>query len=295
MDAAKQRARDLRRQLRSLQQKKRRADKIEFRQSMRRQPSSCRALLVYFLAEWDLDAVIDFVRGRGQRQWQSKQPRSAEEATSIVASVQAAWVARSARVGPHPSSWPDVSGKDYRVASRFVLERRLYSRLWMQNCVHGVAPSRAQLVDQVGVLNAEWPPAVREATCLGRASARTQGKWLASFRRRRWQARIGVLKVQEDLPVEVMQAKVGLRLLRKGLRPRNGPKKDAAWRSRFWGRGLLLKTLKSRLCFWYLFRGRLAAPKLGTIFCGWFWGPRRWQSSNGQTQPQRLLAGHRCY
>lgn len=182
-----------------------------------------------------------------------------------------------------------------RTCCRFVLGRRLYSWVWMQNCVHGVAPSRAQLVDQVGVLNAEWPPAVREATCLGRASARTQGKWLASFRRRRWQARIGVLKVQEDLPVEVMQAKVGLRLLRKGLRPRNGPKKDAAWRSRFWGRGLLLKTLKSRLCFWYLFRGRLAAPKLGTIFCGWFWGPRRWQSSNGQTQPQRLLAGHRCY
>ena len=73
--------------------------------------------------------------------------------------------------------------------------------------MHGVAPSRAQLVDQVGVLNAEWPPAVREATCLGRASARAQRKWLGSFRRR-WQARIGVLKVQEDLPVEVMQVKV---------------------------------------------------------------------------------------
>ena len=208
MDAPKQRVKELRRQIRLLQQRKRRAEKAQVLRSAQHQPTSSRTLLVYALALQRSDIVVDFVRGCGQHRQQSNEPSSADEATSITACVQAAWMERSAQLGPDPTIWPDVSRKDYRVACRFVLEWRLYSWLWEQNCIHGVAPSRGQLVEQVRLLNADWEVGLRVATWLAKASARTQRKWMASFRRR-WRARIGVLKVQDDIPAEVMRAKAG--------------------------------------------------------------------------------------
>ena len=172
---------------------------------MHRLPSSSWTLLVYAIANWDCNAAIDFLRGRGQKKWRSKLLGSAEEAASIVAGVRAAWAERSAAHGHDPTLWPDVSGKNYRVACRFVLEWKLYGWISVQNCIHGVAPSRSLLVEQVGVLSA----GLSAIGCgLATTSARMQRKWLARFRRR-WQARIGVLKVQEDVPLELRRSKAG--------------------------------------------------------------------------------------
>ena len=121
--------------------------------------------------------------------------------------------------GPDPTAWAHVTPKDNVVACRYVVEHRLCSWLRAQNFVHGVAPSRSQIMEQgPKLLPTNLPAATKSAMeKIFAASARTQRKWLASFRRR-WHARIGMLRVHDHVPPELRNSKVS-RMSIEGIDP----------------------------------------------------------------------------
>ena len=82
-----------------------------------------------------------------------------------------------------------------------------------QNAVQGVAPSRAQLIDQaLALVPSSVPDMIRKKVVAALASsARSQRRWLAKFRHR-WGLRLGKLKVQSALSIEEKQKKDGQRL-----------------------------------------------------------------------------------
>ena len=85
--------------------------------------------------------------------------------------------------------------------------------------MHGVAPSRSQIMEQgPKLLPTNLPAATKSAMeKIFAASARTQRKWLASFRRR-WHARIGMLRVHDHVPPELRNSKVS-RMSIEGIDP----------------------------------------------------------------------------
>ena len=95
-------------------------------------------------------------------------------------------------------------------ACTFILQRRLYTWLCQQNCKHGVAPSRLQMVRRaLALVPLECPLEVQASVATSlRSSARQQRKWLRRFRQV-WGARLGVLKNISSLSPQDMQEKAG--------------------------------------------------------------------------------------
>ena len=86
-------------------------------------------------------------------------------------------------------------------ACTFILHRQLYVWLCKQNCEHGVAPSRTQMIRRaLSVVPSDCPVEVQ--ACV---EAR---KWLRRFRRV-WGARVGSLQPIATLSVQEMQEKAG--------------------------------------------------------------------------------------
>ena len=92
----------------------------------------------------------------------------------------------------------------------FIVHRRLYKWLCDQNCRHGVAPSRAQMIKRaLAMVPSDCPLEVQaSAKAPLRSSPRRQRKWLRRFRQV-WGARLGVLKNISPLSVMEMQEKAG--------------------------------------------------------------------------------------
>ena len=196
----------LRRRIRALQQKKRRA--ISAQNKALQASSSPRTLLVFYFSGFQPEIVADFLGGRGQSKLQV-QPTDLGTKKVAVNEVKFEFEQEIAQRGADPTVWAHVTLKDKVVACRYVVEHRLCSWLRVQNFVHGVAPSRNQIMEQgLKLLPANLPAAIQSA--IGKifaASARTQRKWLASFRRR-WHARVGILKVHDHVPPELRKSKV---------------------------------------------------------------------------------------
>ncbi|CAJ1424620.1 unnamed protein product [Effrenium voratum] len=108
---------------------------------------------------------------------------------------------------------PALCGRRAACAARYVVEHQLFGWIVEQNSEHGVAPSRDQLVEKALCFTpSTLPSEVRRALAASfNAQPRAQRKWLARFRAR-WGARLGVLKVQEVVPLEERQAKARRRL-----------------------------------------------------------------------------------
>ena len=100
---------------------------------------------------------------------------------------------------------------DQVLAARYVLEYNLFHWLYYQNTVQGVAPTRSQLVEKAQAfipksMSVEGQERVRSLVA---GEPRAQRKWLARFKQY-WDARLGILRVQDALPVDVLQAKAAL-------------------------------------------------------------------------------------
>jgi len=115
-------------------------------------------------------------------------------------------------------------------ACLFILQYRLFMWLGLQNCVHGVAPSRVQMIRYaLSATPTECPLEVQMLVQKPlRGSARRQRKWLQNFRRL-WGARVGVLRSVPAIPVREMQEKAGYRVML----PKISCKCDALFGSRF--------------------------------------------------------------
>ncbi|CAJ1383501.1 unnamed protein product, partial [Effrenium voratum] len=140
--------------------------------------------MVYNYSGRDPAITVDFVYGRGQ-----SRRRHLEE------------------------GMPALCGRRAACAARYVVEHQLFGWIVEQNSEHGVAPSRDQLVEKALCFTpSTLPSEVRRALAASfNAQPRAQRKWLARFRAR-WGARLGVLKVQEVVPLEERQAKARRRL-----------------------------------------------------------------------------------
>lgn len=170
--------------------------------------ASKRAWLVYAFNSWSPEAAADFVYSRGRACVCDHEPCSAE-VEAVRRALQSAFAKQMGAQGCEAI----ISGsakKDQVHACRFLLERNLYQYIFAQNSVHGVAPSRQQLIDKTLELLSSQTHVPEEVQAVVRrpltSRARTQRKWLASFRAR-WGARIGAVKVQEHVPLEEMREK----------------------------------------------------------------------------------------
>ena len=198
---------EIQRQIRNLQQQQRRRGHFSKKIFLQRHPSSTCTLLVFHFSGHDTRVALDFMRGRGRAKGKVSNPSSEERKTLCVA-VQEHFAARVEHGGCDPTAWVGVTQRELILSARFVLERCLYDWVWQQNCVKGVAPSRNQLMEEgAKLLPATVPePAKTSLQTVFQSAARTQRKWLASFRFR-WDARIGALRIQEHVPRHVMQSK----------------------------------------------------------------------------------------
>ncbi|CAJ1456960.1 unnamed protein product, partial [Effrenium voratum] len=152
--------------------------------------------MVYNYSGRDPAITVDFVYGRGQ-----SRRRHLEEASGMQA------------VAIFTDGMPALCGRRAACAARYVVEHQLFGWIVEQNSEHGVAPSRDQLVEKALCFTpSTLPSEVRRALAASfNAQPRAQRKWLARFRAR-WGARLGVLKVQEVVPLEERQAKARRRL-----------------------------------------------------------------------------------
>lgn len=190
---AEEQVKELSRQIRALHQKKRRLSaRTKTEAEFPRSPSSQRVVLIHRISGQAADVTSDYVRGLGQPRCTAVE-LTAEQVQTILKDVTAA-------TERYAAGAPRIS--EAALAARYVMEHRLYAWVLEQNCVFGVAPSRAQLVQQalLGVptdLSAD----VKQTVQLGlTATARTQRKWLARFRAR-WGARLGILKTEDSVSV----------------------------------------------------------------------------------------------
>ena len=212
--SAKEELEDINRAIRAVSQKRRRLSAKMLRQeSLPNPPSSKRAVLVYSLSGYGFDVTVDYVAGLGL----AGEHLSKQKKRAIFAEVERASVCLASDGFAASAGW-----RDQVAACRYVLEHRLYSWVTMQNCEFGVAPSRAQLVEQALMFQPTGAPAnvSRYMTSVLSGPPRSQRKWLARFRAR-WGARLGVLKIEDYVSPEEMKQKalrfqVVLRLVVEG-------------------------------------------------------------------------------
>lgn len=199
--SAKEELKDINRAIRAVSQKRRRLSaKIQRQESLPNPPSSKRALLVYSWSGYAFGATVDYVAGLGP----AGADLSEQKKSAIFAEVERALVCLTSDSGFAASAgW-----RDQVTACRYVLEHRLYSWVTMQNCEFGVAPSRAQLIEQALMFQPTGAPTnvSRYMTSVLSGPPRSQRKWLARFRAR-WAARLGVLKIEEHVSPEEMKQK----------------------------------------------------------------------------------------
>ena len=107
----------LRRQIRALQQKKRRLSSAQ--KKTLHASSSPRTLLVFHFSSFQPEIVADFLLGRGQSKLQL-QPPDLGAKNAIVNDVKSGFEQEMALCGPDPTAWAHVTPKDNVVACRYV-------------------------------------------------------------------------------------------------------------------------------------------------------------------------------
>ena len=198
---------ELSREIRAVQQRKRRLEAVS---ASTRQGALMHAIasplvgVVYNYSGRDPAITVDFVYGRGQSRRRHLEEASGMQAVAIFTDVEKVFSQNSGDASA-------VRAQGRVRCARYVVEHQLFGWIVEQNSEHGVAPSRDQLVEKaLCFMPSTLPSEVRRALAASfNAQPRAQRKWLARFRAR-WGARLGVLKVQEVVPLEERQAKARL-------------------------------------------------------------------------------------
>ena len=203
----------LREEVRNLGKRKRRLERCKTTLDTSSLPPA--ALMVFVLANYNAEVAVDFLRGKGRSVPSELQERCHDD---LVAWVETACIETpdltlrdlldAPEAGCKPAAAKTKRG-NLRLAGRYVLEHALFQWTVSQNTVHGVAPSRALLMSHaLGIVPPSLPDCVRaELQHPLRGSARTQRKWLRSFRQR-WGAWVGGLPQRKHLPHELIYGKV---------------------------------------------------------------------------------------
>ena len=191
---------ECRRRMRALQQRKRRLEARMAKSGCLSPRDVDLACLVHTFSQNSRAAAAHFVRGWGRR----SKPKAHSD-TSVEELVEdVVWSCQAGLAETAPLM-------DQVLAARYVLEYKLFHWLYYQNTVQGVAPTRSQLVEKAQAftpksMSVEGQERVRSLVA---GEPRAQRKWLARFRQH-WGARLGILRVQDALPVDVLQAKAAL-------------------------------------------------------------------------------------
>jgi hypothetical protein len=211
-DIRRQQQADLRREIRNLGKRKRRLERSHAVSEPKALPTV--ALMVYVVADYNAEVAVDFLKGKGRGKQSYVVEHSQED---LVAWVETACLdtpdatLRDLLDEPAADDAPSTAKckrRDLMQAGRYVLEHALFQWTVNQNTVHGVAPSRDLLVSHArGIIPSSLPQSVRARLSSPlNSSARTQRKWLRSFRRR-WGARVGGLPNRKHLPQELIRSK----------------------------------------------------------------------------------------
>ena len=188
---------DVQRRLRALQKKcsKRRLMQERAQKGRRCAPTSRACLFVFVQSGRATEVAVDFVSGRG---WNtSGQLLDEQERQELAAEIEWAYIRAPLEDIVMLETKPQelCSWQDLVAGTR--------------NVEQGLAPSRSQLVEQalanIPTLTPEDVKAYLNTVLA--SSDRSQRRWLAKFRRR-WGARLGILKPCSTLPLKEKQSKV---------------------------------------------------------------------------------------
>jgi len=280
---------DVRQQLRRLQKqtanakRKKQGRVLRHGQGWRCSPSSPPCLVVLEYSGGIADVAADFVQGRGC--WKKRTFVAAAsgicsgERRQLVSDIESAYdtapLSQIARLCGNPVQAGLVSGAQMLKILRWLMERSLTAWVEEQNAVHGVAPSRAQLVEQALCAIPALAPQFyqQKLRSLLVTTPRSQRRWLATFRLR-WGLRIGKLKLCSHLSVQEKQSKEHLGQARFWLclgKPKLGA---------YPGNNSISKYNPIANPF----LGVSGAPVFGCVFLA-----RLWLISNGSTQPAQPL------
>lgn len=231
----------VRRRLHVLQKRAQRA-KRQKSQGCRCAQSNPSCLLVLIYSGGAPEVIADFVQGRG---WWKRQDLvagcvgDAQEVTAGIESVYDALpLSQIAQLHGDPVKAGLVTASQMLTVLLWLVERSLYNWIETQNAVQGVAPSRAQLVDQaVSAIPPLAPDVWKEKVRLRLAgNQRCQRRWLAKFRLR-WGLRLGKLKTCNQLSVAEKQSKESL----------GEPVFGSVWECSMWECVSVEKHLKGRI------------------------------------------------
>jgi len=171
-------------------------------------PRSPSCFLVFAYTGKSAAVAAEFVQGRG---WRKGQGQPCSSNVDLVADIESSHgLAEATRIAAVQQDPKQAGCQEHEVVAvlRWLVERALYEWVETQNTENGVAPSRAQLVEQARTTSASLAPEslLRRVSAALLGSSRSQRRWLAKFRAR-WGLRLGKLKAQSPLSLEQKRAK----------------------------------------------------------------------------------------
>ena len=172
----------------------------------------CLVLLVY--TGGNAEVAANFLQGQGWWRWRTLHVAAlpAEDRSKLLADLESQYdnvpLAQIAAVQVDPVKAGICRERDAFSVIKWLVEHSLFDWVQKQNTLHGVAPSRRQLVDKalsaIPVLAPERLQQRVRSSLFG--TSRSQRKWLAKFRVR-WGLRLGKLHIHSRLSVKEKQAK----------------------------------------------------------------------------------------
>lgn len=200
---------DVRRRLRALQKQAAKQAKSREREDVK---SKFFSILVLLYSGGAADVVADYVQGRGRCKRRGLSPSCTVSQEQLVANVHAMYdalpVSQLAALEDDPVAAGLVTEHQMLSVLSWLVQRCLHAWVHKQNVIHGVAPSRAQLIDQAisaipSLAPRVWQQKLRASLS---CSQRSERRWLAKFRRR-WDLRLGKLKPCSELSLAQKQSK----------------------------------------------------------------------------------------
>ena len=177
-------------------------------------PASSTYMMLLVYSGGVAEVAAEFAQGQGWWKGWGALAGSADELRGLAVEVEQAYdtlpLVQIAALHGDPVKAGLVSEPQMLAIIRWLVERSLYTWTEEQNTVHGVAPSRAQLVERaLSAIPPLAPDAWRQKVHarIG-ASQRSQRRWLAKFRLRG--LRLGKLKPRNRISVAEKQSKEGL-------------------------------------------------------------------------------------
>ena len=157
-------------------------------------PTSRACLFVFVQSGRATQVAVDFVSGRG---WNtSRQLLDEQERQELAAEIEWAYIRAPLEDIVMLETKPQelCSWQDLVAGTRFIVEHTLFAWVQKQNVEQGLAPSRSLVEQALANIPLLAPEDVKAyLNTILASSDRSQRRWLAKFRRR-WGARLGMLK-----------------------------------------------------------------------------------------------------